>query len=213
MRAIRQRQKSQPIDWTKLKPEQLAWTISAERMKGKNEDARAHLVPLTLDVLQILESLPLFKKGDYLFSTTFGEKPVWIGDQIKKEIDARMLRTLRALARLRGDDPAKVELAPWVNHDIRRTIATFRDCVSQRKRAKPCWRMRGLVSRVCTICTTISMRSAKRSNSGRHGCARSSNLHRPKRNRMWCRCEAPRFRPEPIGHPDLWARFRALLNL
>jgi Arm domain-containing DNA-binding protein/integrase-like protein len=122
VRALRQRRDDQPIDWTKLKAGQLAWTIPAERMKGKNEDARSHMVPLTSDVLQILESLPLFKKGDHLFSTTFGEKPVWIGDKIKKQLDARMLLTLRAMARQRGDDPAKVKLAHWVNHDIRRTV-------------------------------------------------------------------------------------------
>ncbi len=122
VRAIRQRKKDEKIDWARLKPEQLAWTIPAERMKGENDDARPHLVPLTPDILQILEMLPLFKKGDYLFSTTFGKKPVWIGDKIEKEINARMLRTLRALARRRGDDPAKVELAHWVNHDIRRTV-------------------------------------------------------------------------------------------
>src|SRR5260370_10958593 len=61
------------------------------------------------------------KKGDFLFSTTFGKKPVCIGNKIKKKIDARMLRTLKALARKRGDDPAKVELAHSINHDIRRT--------------------------------------------------------------------------------------------
>jgi hypothetical protein len=33
-----------------------------------------------------------------------------------------MLRTLRALARRRGDDPRKVALPPWKNHDIRRTV-------------------------------------------------------------------------------------------
>jgi integrase len=33
-----------------------------------------------------------------------------------------MLRTLRALARQRGADPAKVELPGWVNHDLRRTV-------------------------------------------------------------------------------------------
>jgi hypothetical protein len=92
-------------------------------MKGKDdEEERPHLVPLTPDMLTILESAPLFKTGDYLFSTTFGEKPVWIGDKIKKQIDARMLRTLKALARQRGDDPAKVDLPHWVNHDIRRTV-------------------------------------------------------------------------------------------
>ena len=88
-------------------------------MKGKDdEEERPNLVPLTPDMLTILESAPLFKTGDYLFSTTFGEKPVWIGDKIKKQIDARMLRTLKALARQRGDDPAKVDLPHWVNHDI-----------------------------------------------------------------------------------------------
>jgi hypothetical protein len=122
VRALRQRKKEECIDWAKLKPEQLEWIIPAERMKGENDEARPHLVPLTTEILQILESLPLFKKGDYLFSTTFGTKPVWIGDKIKKEIDARMLRTLKALARQHGDDPAKVELAHWVNHDIRRTV-------------------------------------------------------------------------------------------
>jgi hypothetical protein len=122
VRALRSRKKPDDrINWAALKPEQLAWTIPAERMKGKEGDARAHMVPLTPDILQILESLPVLK-GDFLFSTTFGAKPVWIGDKIKKDVDARMLRTLKALARKRGDDPAKVELADWVNHDIRRTV-------------------------------------------------------------------------------------------
>jgi integrase len=122
VRALRQRKKNEPVDWTRLKPDELAWVIPAERMKGENDEARPHLVSLTPDILQILESLPLFNKGDFLFSTTFGKKPVCIGDKIKKEVDARMLRTLKALARRRGDDPAKVQLAHWVNQDIRRTV-------------------------------------------------------------------------------------------
>jgi hypothetical protein len=35
-----------------------------------------------------------------------------------------MLRYLKAQARLRGDDPAAVTLAPWVVHDLRRTVRT-----------------------------------------------------------------------------------------
>lgn len=121
-RALRQRKKDERIVWTKFSAEQLQWIIPAERMKGEDGEARPHLVSLTADILQILESLPLFKKGGFLFSTTFGQKPTCIGDKIKKKIDARMLRTLKALARRRGDDPSKVELAHWVNHDIRRTV-------------------------------------------------------------------------------------------
>jgi hypothetical protein len=98
------------------------WVIPAERMKGREGKARAHAVPLTNDMLAILATLPVFKTGQHLFSTTFGEKPAWISDKIKKRIDARMLRTLRALARRRGEDPQSVKLAPWKNHDIRRTV-------------------------------------------------------------------------------------------
>jgi Arm DNA-binding domain len=122
VRALRQRKKGEGIDWTTLKPEQLSWIIPAERMKGRNEDARPHAVPLTAEILEILESLPLFKKGDYLFSMTHGEKPSWIGDKVKKVIDERMVHTLKALARQRGDDPARVELESWTNHDIRRSV-------------------------------------------------------------------------------------------
>ncbi len=122
VRALRQRREDEPIEWSKISNEPLAWIIPAERMKGENEEARPHLVPLTADILQILETLPLFKKGDFLFSTTAGAKPVCIGNKIKKQIDARMLRTLKALARRRGDDPGRVTLKNWTNHDIRRTI-------------------------------------------------------------------------------------------
>ncbi len=98
------------------------WTIPASRMKGKNSKARAHAVPLTSNILAILKTLPRFKRGPFLFSTSFGEKPVWVANRVKRKADARMLRTLRALARVRGDDPDAVELEPWTNHDIRRTV-------------------------------------------------------------------------------------------
>jgi integrase len=98
------------------------WTIPAGRMKGKNGKARPHAVPLTEELLGLLSTLPRFGKGDFLFSTSFGAKPVWVSDKVKRRIDARMLLTLRALARMRGDDPTKVVLPHWTNHDIRRTV-------------------------------------------------------------------------------------------
>jgi hypothetical protein len=55
---------------------------------------------------------------------TFGKTPIWVSDKIKKRLDARMLRTLRALARRRSNDPSRVTLPPWVNHDLRRTLRT-----------------------------------------------------------------------------------------
>ena len=101
------------------------WVISAERMKGKNagkKQARAHAVPITDALAAVLKDIPRFNGGTYLFSTTNGESAVWMGSKIKERLDRRMLLTLRALARMRGDDPASVELLPFVNHDIRRTV-------------------------------------------------------------------------------------------
>jgi integrase len=108
--------------WSEFDLKEKLWTIPARRMKGTDEKALPHAVPLTADILAILEELPRFKGGDFLFSVTGGTTPIWMNDKIKKRLDARMLRYLRALARMRGEDLAKVKLAPWVNHDLRRTL-------------------------------------------------------------------------------------------
>jgi integrase len=98
------------------------WIIPKERMKGKIGKARPHAVPLVPDLLALLDALPRFERGDFVFSTTAGARPVWIGSKVKARIDARMQRTLRALMRRRGEDPAKVTLPPWINHDVRRSV-------------------------------------------------------------------------------------------
>jgi integrase len=108
--------------WSEFDSGARIWVIAKERMKGKNSKARPHAVPLTDDVLSIVNGLPRFKGGDFLFSTTHGKSSVWMSDKIKKRLDARILRTLRALARRRGEDPAKVALPRWTNHDIRRSV-------------------------------------------------------------------------------------------
>jgi integrase len=93
------------------------WTIPEARMKGRNGRARAHAVPLTDRMLTIVDSLPS-NGTKYLF--TKGSKPHYLDDKEKAALDARMLRTLNAMARQRGEAP--IELAPWVNHDLRRTL-------------------------------------------------------------------------------------------
>jgi integrase len=108
--------------WSEFDLRNRVWTVPATRMKGKNGKARAHAVPLTDDLLAVLNALPCFNSGDYVFSTSFGTKPVWISSKIKQQVDRRMLRTLRALARRRGGDPAKAVLPAWTNHDIRRSV-------------------------------------------------------------------------------------------
>jgi integrase len=110
--------------WSEFEFGRREWTVPATRMKGRNGQARQHLVPLTAWSLRILGQMPELTEGPYLFSCNFGKSPVWMGSKVKQRLDARMRRTLRALARKAGRDPERVELAPWVNHDIRRTIRT-----------------------------------------------------------------------------------------
>jgi integrase len=96
--------------WPEFDLPQRLWTIPAHRMKGKNGKARPHNVPLTADMLAILDSLPRFNGGPYLFSATNGQSPSWVSSEIKARVDAAMAK------RLRADVPA------WTNHDLRRTV-------------------------------------------------------------------------------------------
>ncbi len=60
--------------------------------------------------------------GKYLFSLSAGKRPLAMTGPIKADLDRRMLRTLKALARRRGEDHHAVTLPQWVNHDLRRTV-------------------------------------------------------------------------------------------
>ena len=106
--------------WSEINIEQKSWTIPPERMKA----SAAHVVPLTDDVMAILKDLPRFKGGDYLFSSTFGKKPVSGFNRAKHDLDRHMQRSWRALGRLRHEDRRHKEIAPFVIHDIRRTMRT-----------------------------------------------------------------------------------------
>lgn len=115
--------------WPEFNLEKQRWEIPAERMKM---DA-AHVVPLADVAITHLRSLPRFK-GDFLFTAITakkngknykeGRKPVNGFSNAKARLDRRMLHALRALARKRGEDPGRVEIRPFVIHDIRRTVRT-----------------------------------------------------------------------------------------
>lgn len=95
--------------WSEFDLVKKIWTIPAERMKA----VAAHLVPLSDDAIAVLNSLPRFKSGDCLFSTTYGKIPVNSFHKAKATLDAAML------AELNG-----AKLPPFVVHDIRRTVRT-----------------------------------------------------------------------------------------
>jgi integrase len=110
--------------WPEFVLEKRLWTIPKERMKGRDTgrgQARAHVVPLSTDVLAILEKLPRFARGKFLFSVNHGQSAVWMPQKLKRKLDALMLDELRR------EDP-DAELPPWTNHDIRRTA---RSCWSR----------------------------------------------------------------------------------
>lgn len=75
----------------------------------------AHEVPLTPRAAEIVRTLPRFN-GDYLFTTTSGERPVSGISKMKERLDA----LIAASREKRGLKP----MQPWVLHDLRRTVRT-----------------------------------------------------------------------------------------
>jgi integrase len=94
--------------WREFDIRHKLWTIPAERMKA---DA-GHEVPLTDEVIEVLESLPRFNQGDYLFSTNLGAKPVNGFSKGKARLDKAMAAELGGA------------IEPFVIHDIRRSMRT-----------------------------------------------------------------------------------------
>jgi len=68
------------------------------------------MVPLTPDILTVLETLLQFKKGNFIFSTMFGAQGGLHWRLHQEQVDARMLRMLKAPARQRGDDPFSLSI-------------------------------------------------------------------------------------------------------
>ncbi len=68
--------------WSELDLKNHTWTIPKERAKNK----KAHIVPLTPSVIQIIENMPRFLHSDYVFTTT-GTSPVSGHGKYKYRLD------------------------------------------------------------------------------------------------------------------------------
>jgi integrase len=99
--------------WSEVDIAVRLWTIPAERMKGR----RAHEVPLAARARKLLEALPRFGEGEYLFSTTSGKKPV-------NGFSKAKVRLNKLIADQRSKASVKASMPPWVFHDLRRTVRT-----------------------------------------------------------------------------------------
>jgi integrase len=102
-------------EWSEIDFDAKLWVIPAERMKGRNEKARAHAIPLTPDILALLESLPRFVGGGFLFSTVSGRRPISGFSKAKTRLDTLMRADLKAQGKT---------FEPFVLHDVRRTCRT-----------------------------------------------------------------------------------------
>lgn len=90
------------MTWSEIDIASKLWVIPRERMKAK----AAHVVPLTDDVIALLESLPRFRGGDCVFSYKFGASPLNVSGKLKHRLDREM------------------GVEGFVLHDIRRTVRT-----------------------------------------------------------------------------------------
>jgi integrase len=106
--------------WREFDLRKRIWTVPSERFKS---DA-VHIVPLSDDVMALLETLPRWSGGDFLFSSNGGKAPVNGFSRAKQRLDSRMLLSLRAMARTHDENPRSVQLEPFVIHDLRRTMRT-----------------------------------------------------------------------------------------
>jgi len=97
--------------WSEIDLDAKLWVIPAERMKG----GAAHAVPLVPDIMALLESLPRFSGGDFVFSTTGGKRPVSGFSKAKARLNALMRTDLEAQG---------LPFEDFVIHDIRRTCRT-----------------------------------------------------------------------------------------
>jgi integrase len=88
--------------WREFDLKHQTWTIPAARYKS----GTPHIVPLTDDMIALLQGLPRFKGGDYVFSTTLGKRPVSGFSKAKARLDAMM------------------STEPFVLHDCRRSMRT-----------------------------------------------------------------------------------------
>lgn len=88
--------------WSEIDLTRRLWTIPADRMKGD----RAHEVPLSPATVELLQTLPRFTAGEFVFTTTAGAKPINGFSKAKVRID-----------RLSG-------VTEWKIHDLRRTMRT-----------------------------------------------------------------------------------------
>jgi integrase len=89
----------------------------------RSKNALPIVQPLCKPAVQIVEDAPQIGKSG-LFFPSKADAPLTQFSKAKSALDRETLVELRKIAAERGQDPDAVELAPWKQHDLRRTVRT-----------------------------------------------------------------------------------------
>ena len=96
---LQRRNEVAEMQWPEIDLDKAQWTIPAERSKSM----RPHIVPLSKPAVQIIEGLPRYVGGSYVFTTTSGRRPVSGFSKMKARLDGA------------------AKITDWRLHDLRRT--------------------------------------------------------------------------------------------
>jgi len=100
--------------WSEIDLKTAMWNLPKEATKA----GRKHDVPLSKAAVALLEKLPRFGSGDYVWTTTSGAKPINGFSKIKSRIDKHTKDH-------REEKGIEKNIEEWTMHDLRRTAATL----------------------------------------------------------------------------------------
>jgi integrase len=109
--------------WSEFDLKNREWIVPGERTKNKIP----HLVYITDGMLSILKSLPRFRgpeAGPYLFSTTFGIKPINGFGKLKERLDRYAHEEYVKLLEEEGESSVGYDMDHYTIHDFRKDIRT-----------------------------------------------------------------------------------------
>jgi integrase len=112
------------LSWREVNLEDGVIRLPAERAKAKE----GRVIPLSPMAMEVLDKLPRFADGDYVFGLD-GRMPFGNVGHSKARLDAAIHRARRkAIAEAGGDAERAQPMPAWRLHDIRRTVATGWSC-------------------------------------------------------------------------------------
>jgi integrase len=115
------------VRWQDLDLDARVWTLPSERTKA----GRVHDVPLTEELVQLIEKLPRFERSAFVFPAAGSNYTAASGfSKAKARLDRLMVAELAKMSAMDGKPHA---FADWRVHDLRRTCAT----VLQRLNVQP----------------------------------------------------------------------------